>query len=150
MKKLITLISVCVVVFILGCSSTVNIGSSERVVRVENESKNVLYVKANNWMVDEFRNADSVIQFSDKESGTISGRYLLGITDRENLNKVHATIKIKVKDGASKIVITPEEFSYNEASFSYTGFNEINARYKITALLASFEVAMKKPEDNAW
>lgn len=44
-----------------------------------NAEQNTLYVRANNWMVDQFQNADSVVQFADKESGTVSGRYMLGV-----------------------------------------------------------------------
>ena len=38
-------------------------------------SQQDLYVSANNWMVETFTNAKSVIQFSDKEAGVVTGKY---------------------------------------------------------------------------
>ena len=39
-------------------------------------AKDSIYTKANLVFVDVFNNADSVIQFSDKESGVIKGKYI--------------------------------------------------------------------------
>ena len=49
-----------------------------RVATFENDhSKDENYVLANEWMVETFNNAESVIQFTDKESGTVRGNILL-------------------------------------------------------------------------
>ncbi|WP_236984860.1 DUF4468 domain-containing protein [Marinagarivorans cellulosilyticus] len=126
---------------------------SERVVEVDGAEKDTLYVRANNWMVDAFNNADSVVQFTDKESGTISGRYLLGTVSNASeygpARRAYATIKVRVKDGASKITVTPESFTYAKGNI-YTLYTEEDAKRDVDALLFSFETAMKKSEDDEW
>lgn len=86
------------------------------------KSKEELYVSANNWMAENFISSKSVIQFSDKEAGVVTGRYLLfqGY-DYYNYSfhpsekgSVYAIIKIQVKDGASKITIKPETYQQLE------------------------------------
>lgn len=104
-------------------------------------------------MVDTFNNAESVIQFSDKESGSISGRYLLGTVVAPSQygsgTKAYATIKIKVKDGAAKIIVTPESFTYAKGNM-YTLYTEENAQSDILNLINSFKISMGTKEDNSW
>jgi hypothetical protein len=76
-----------------------------------NGTKDELYLKSNRWMVSIFKDARSIIQYSDKAEGTIIGRYLLKDfpADPFHIEKfIYATIEITVKDGKSRIVITPE------------------------------------------
>lgn len=124
-----------------------------KVVQIENAEKNKLYVKANNWMVSAFNNAESVIQFTDKESGTITGKYLLGTVTAANqyraANRVFAIINIQVKDGATKITVTPESFQYAKGN-PYTLYTEEKANADINALIASFETAMMKETTDDW
>ena len=73
-----------------------------KVVNIEDATKNELYVRANNWMVSAFNNAESVIQFTDKETGTITGKYLLGTITQASqygpANRAFAIIQIQVKE----------------------------------------------------
>jgi hypothetical protein len=123
----------------------------EKVVKIENTKKNTLYVRANNWMVESFNNAKSVVQFTDKESGTISGRYLLGTVANEYgpARYAYASIKIQVKDNASKITIKPESFTYAKGNM-YTLYTEEEAQRDINSLLVSFEDSMQKVENADW
>jgi hypothetical protein len=103
-------------------------------------------------MVEAFNNAESVIQFTDKESGTISGRYLLGTVFNAGngpARRAYATIKVRVKDDAAKISVTPESFSYAKGNI-YTLYTEEDAKRDIGELINSFEIAMKRTEDNDW
>lgn len=72
-----------------------------KVVNVEDATKTELYVRANNWMVSAFNNAESVIQFTDKETGTITGKYLLGTITQANqygpANQLLRLSKFKLK-----------------------------------------------------
>lgn len=124
-----------------------------RVIQVENAKKNELYVKANNWMVSAFNDAESVVQFTDKESGTITGKYLLGTVTAANqygpANRAFAIIKIQVKDGSTKITVTPESFKYAKGNI-YTLYTEEDAKSDVNNLIASYEEAIKKEEDNDW
>lgn len=83
-----------------------------------NKSKNDLYVSANNWMAETFNSAKSVIQFTDKEAGIVTGKYRLRpgysysnyeMHEVED-GSIYAIIKIQVKDGAARITITPDDF----------------------------------------
>jgi len=124
-----------------------------KVVNVEDATKTELYVRANNWMVSAFNNAESVIQFTDKETGTITGKYLLGTITQANqygpANRAFAIIQIQVKDGASKITITPDSFKYAKGN-PYTLYTGEKAEEDINALMVSFEKAIKQKEDNDW
>ncbi len=82
----------------------------QKVINNLNQNKEELYVKSNKWMVTVFNNADNVIQFSDKESGTLTGKYLvegtisyIGSTPIDN--RVFAILTIEVKDNRAKIAI---------------------------------------------
>ncbi len=154
MRKLAILWLISFIVIIQGCATiTTESVPAERVVNIPDAEKSALYVRANNWMVDTFNNAESVVQFSDKESGTISGRYLLGTIVNANeygpARRAYATIKLRVKDGASKITVTPESFSYAQGNI-YTLYTQEDAKRDINQLLSSFETAMKRKEDNDW
>ena len=65
-------------------------------------SKNELYLKSNEWMVRNFNNAKSVIQFSDKEAGKIMGKYRMNSEP-----ELFSLISLIVKDNTVKIEIEP-------------------------------------------
>lgn len=154
MKKNILSITCSLVLLLQGCAIiTTKSIPVESVVKIENTQKNTLFVRANNWMVDTFNNAKSVVQFTDKESGTISGRYLLGtVTNASEYGPArfaYASIKIQVKDNASKITIKPESFTYAKDNM-FTLYTESLAQRDINKLMISFQNAMQKSEDSDW
>lgn len=141
-------------VTLTSCSiATVQSIPVETVIQVQGDPQNKLYVRANNWMVETFRNAESVIQFTDKESGTITGRYLLGVITTPSQygpgSKAYATINVRVKDGASKITVTPEEFQYAVGN-PYTLYTEEKMDIDVANLMASFESYMNTKENDNW
>ena len=75
MRKItFSLLTALLILSLTGCGTlTMPTTPIVKVVPVEKEKQNSLYVKASNWMVETFNNSKSVIQFRDKESGTISG-----------------------------------------------------------------------------
>ena len=88
MKKLKTLLSTVTlfasfVLLSLACATTKNVSSLpdsyEEVVEISG-SKDTLYTKANLVFVDLFNNAESVLQFSDKEAGVMKGKYVSSIS----------------------------------------------------------------------
>lgn len=154
MKKLTILALACIVALAQGCAMiTTESEPVQDVVTVESTDKDTLYVRANNWMVDAFRNADSVIQFSDKESGTISGRYLLGkIRDASSYGSAayaYATIRINVRDDAARITVTPESFTYAQGNI-YTLYTKEDMERDVQELIQSFTRAMKVADDTDW
>ena len=155
MRKLLLLPVLTILIMSLHSCAVVTTESKpvSRVVNVEDATKSDLYVRANNWMVGAFNNAESVIQFTDKESGTITGKYLLGTITQASqyagATRAFAIIQIQVKDGASKITITPDSFKYAKGN-PYTLYTSEKAQEDINALMTSFEHAIKQKEDNDW
>ncbi|MGY6648043.1 DUF4468 domain-containing protein [Wenyingzhuangia sp. IMCC45574] len=155
MKKLIKNTTLVTALLMLCSCAIVKTESNpvSKVVEVAGENKNQLYVKANNWMVSVFNNAESVIQFTDKESGTITGKYLLGTiaaaSKYGSAQYAYAMIKIQVKDGASRITITPQSFTYAKGNI-FTLYTKEKADRDIQALIQDFETAIQKKENNNW
>lgn len=155
MRNLLPLILIATILLTFqGCAIiTTESNPVTKIVQVENAEQNQLFVRANNWMVEAFNNAESVIQFTDKESGTITGKYLLGTVTAASqygpANRVFALIKIQVKDGASKITITPEAFKYAKGN-PYTLYTNEKAKIDVNNLIRSFEDSIVKKEDNNW
>ncbi|WP_233248578.1 DUF4468 domain-containing protein, partial [Desulfonatronum sp. SC1] len=48
----------------------------ERIIEVPNHTKSEIYVKANAWFVETFNSAENVIEFNDRESGRVMGKYV--------------------------------------------------------------------------
>lgn len=88
-----------------------------------NGNKDQLFINSNRWMISVFKDAKSVIQYSDKEAGTLIGKYLLhhhpGYTSayfsQPEINS-YAIIEITVKEGKARISITPESWNNMQSS----------------------------------
>jgi hypothetical protein len=81
-KKLKIIYFLTTILTITSCASStkateVKVNKLSKIISTEN-TKNKLYLKANDWMISTFGNAESVIQFSDKDAGVITGKYLMG------------------------------------------------------------------------
>lgn len=153
------------IIFILTIATLLTSCSPAKLISVEPINKNFqisgtqdqLYIKANNWMVENFVNAESVIQFSDKKAGIVTGKYLLkrypvadGLYGYEQL--VYAIIKIQVKEGATKISIDPEDFKEGNnayASMKYK-YNKEIATQQITDLITNYENYMRTDTSTDW
>lgn len=140
--------------FIQGCAIIkVDRQPIEKIVKIEGKSKNELFVLANNWMIHTFNNAESVIQFSDKESGTITGKYLMGIVSAANEygpgQKAMAIINIQIKDGACKLTISPQPFQYAEGNL-YTLYTKDDMERDLKLLIDSFERGMTQESNDNW
>lgn len=115
MKKIIALSSI---LFLFSCVSmnTSLIPNNELtdslIITDLKETQNQLFVKSNKWLVNAFKSAKAVSQFSDKESGVIVGRYSAqGYYFNQNniQTPAHFLINIEVKDYKAKIQIKPHE-----------------------------------------
>ena len=104
------------VVFILlslACASTAKTGvyeeNYEEIVDIEG-TKSDIFTKANLVFVDVFVNAESVIQYSDKEAGVIKGKYFstVGVFRLYNVSSI---IEVSVKDGKYRIKMTISEIT---------------------------------------
>ena len=133
--------------------ATVKVGGTVDPVHknVEND-KNKLenYVAANEWMVEAFNSAKSVVQFVDKETGIVKGKYNLyyapprhvGYGIYTPLREANAIVTIRVRDNASDIKITSTNVPYvTQEGFSIptlAGYNR-----KIQKLVNNFVEYMK-------
>ncbi len=117
MKSLINISAICLTL-LSSCYTLrqVPIAFTEPIVKTYDVSgtKDQLYLKSNRWMVSIFKDARSVIQYSDKTEGTIMGRYLLKYYPLNSFypeKTIYAIIEITVKDGKSRIAITPQSWT---------------------------------------
>lgn len=86
MKNFLT--SLIAILLLTGCSplKVVTDIKYEKPIEMPGKSKSKLYGMSNEWMVQHFTNAKSVIQFSNLETGTISGKYLMYYSAPDNIH----------------------------------------------------------------
>ncbi len=119
-----------------------------------NLSKKDNYILSNEWMVESFNNAKSVIQFSDKEAGIVKGKYNL-YSGYDNIgykvDEVSAIITLRAKDSVVKIEIDGRnaEFVRIEATGIYdggpldnVGFSKSQAKARVARLIESFKARL--------
>jgi len=117
MKRISILIMVLTLLSLTSCGTLTTITASQQNIEIYPKAdKDELYVKANLWMVDVFNDAESVIQFSDKEAGVFKGKYLVHHTPASQYSagsSLYATLMVNVKDNYLKLTINiPEYQSY--------------------------------------
>ena len=107
-------------------------------------------------MVEIFTSAKSVIQFSDKEAGVVSGRYLFKDFGSKNVmgeivdfGEIYAIIKLQVKDGVSKITIDAEGFTeiHSKANENYR-YTKEKAIQEINTLMDNYEHYLKTTDNS--
>jgi hypothetical protein len=113
MKKIIFLL-LGTIIFV-GCSplKMVTEIKYEKPIEMSGKSKSELYGMSNEWMVKTFIDARNVIQFSNLETGTISGKYLMFYSPPNSLPNspeinFYSIITIYVKDNNVQISVDPQ------------------------------------------
>lgn len=93
----------------LACASSKRTGTIpdnySEIVEISG-TKDMLYTNANLVFVDLFNNADSVVQFSDKEAGVMKGKYVSSFSKGLNSYKAYSTVEVSVKEGKYKISLS--------------------------------------------
>ena len=155
MKKLLLLPTIFL---FISCASYTPVEMSPLTQQFQiDKEKDELYISANNWMVENFNNAKSVIQFSDKESGTVTGKYLLketytysGYTASEV--GIYAIIKLQVKDGAAKITVTSDNFQSVTSTLvdEQYRYGKEDAEAQVNGLISSFEQYILNDTSGNW
>jgi len=121
-------------------------------------TKNELYIRSNEWMVRNFNNSKSVIQFQDKEDGKILGKYLMNSETyigesgiyRSPLPAidVYSLISITVKDKTAKIEIEPRgEWKYDRSNTYLLNYSPERAKSDIKLLIESYRKYISSIED---
>lgn len=167
-KSIFILLSVVAVVLISSCATTQPVSLTElqegiqKVIEVSGRTKDELFVKANNWAVGAFNNADSVIEFSDKQSGTITGKYIMKFQSTASplggwsIGAV-TIIKIEVKDEKARISVALSGIDYyngngilatgtwgEEMYFQDKEVEIVKERW--ASLISGFEIALNTSE----
>lgn len=157
MKKL-NILTLFLMILLISCSTTkVLIKFEEPIVKIYdvNGTKNELFINANRWMISIFKDARSVIQYSDKTEGILMGKYLLYYP--ENLlyslcPEIYAIIEITVKDNKVKISINPDNYFYTKSNYGisyWSGtqdsyiYSKEKALVDIDALCESFNSSLQ-------
>ncbi|TXD45845.1 DUF4468 domain-containing protein [Polaribacter sp. IC073] len=140
-----------------GAMSRVEIPTPEPATKnVETKSnKNSNFIKANEWMVQSFNDAKSIIQFKDKEAGIVKGKYLMraGVVSTsayvQSTASFYSVITIRVKDNISRIEINAPSGIYSQKSMGIEyGFTKELFLTKANVLITEFEEYMKMESRN--
>lgn len=118
-------------------------------------SRDELFVNANIWLVESFKSAKDVIQFSDKEAGVVIGKYLLYLpgndNDEFNPQGITALIKLQVKEGATRITIIPEAFVEPSVDmYLKVPYDKDDVQNSINQLIQSYVGFVKFDRSNDW
>ncbi len=115
-------------------------------------TKDELFLKANLWMVSVFKEAKSVIQYTDKAEGILAGKYLLHLDINSYYNtdsSKYAIIEIRTKDGRARISVAPDNWKYMVTDIynrpvkgSDWNYNKEMALADIEALCESFHKSL--------
>jgi uncharacterized protein YceK len=93
-----------------GCASTRALSTSEKqiqkIVEVKGASKNQLFDKSKMWFASTFKSANAVIQYENKENGTIMGNGNITTSITTVLWRLKFSIATEVKDEKARITIT--------------------------------------------
>lgn len=90
--------------------------STTTVIGCPNLSKNDIYIQAHSWFVNSFNSGKSVIQFDDKEAGTILAKgYLRDIALYAPFGKQYGIsarvlFRIDIKEERARIIMTIQEY----------------------------------------
>lgn len=148
-------------VFIISCETisghqTETLETYESIFESEGK-KDELYLKSNKWMVETFKSSKSVIQFSDKESGMLIGKYIVkpantvtGLTGDKltRQSEVSAIITLQLKDNRAKISIAPNDYEVVPNAQGITPKQDIIDR--IEYLINNYEYYLKNDSSMDW
>lgn len=113
------------VILMVSCSTMKKLPVDQKpydvVVDVPGKSANELYVLSNEWFVKTFNNAESVIQFQDKDAGKILGKYIGECSTTLYKYKFKSTITVEVKESKARISFSDALTEEINLAGTYTG-----------------------------
>ena len=154
MRKNLFFISV--LFLLIGCGTVKMIQIDEPVIKTYtdfNDSQDDLFIKANGWMISMFKDASSVIEFTDKQEGVLIGKYLMKGEMKTSTSfygsasidtRVFAKIDIRVKDNRARISIEPmDSWKYDNSGLTIYDYSKEKFYQDMDRLMLSFENALK-------
>jgi hypothetical protein len=151
-KKIVVILPLLSVVLLgmLACVTTpTNVPQVDysEIIDVSGMVKDDLFVKTNLWAIGYFNKADSVIEYSDKEAGIISGKY---IGERKSINaglsglSIKSIFTISVKDEKVKLDLKPAEFIiYNGTTGEATTSSYVYASVEEADIVADYNATLE-------
>lgn len=128
----------------------------EEIVEVPNKNQNEIYDQARQWFTNYFVSGESVIDYEDKESGTIIGK---GLSDSGSFNFVSLSrfkykIKVDTKDNKARITVNLINYEvkigdspYEKTDVLITAENEKIAKVKMEKTLSDLKEHLLSSED---
>jgi uncharacterized protein YcfL len=93
-----------------GCSGFRSLNSSEmqiqKVIDIPNTPQGVLFDRSRMWYATVFKSANAVIQYENKENGTIMGNGFVGDSIMTSHHDLLFSIQTEVKDNKARITVT--------------------------------------------
>ncbi|WP_457617572.1 hypothetical protein [Lutibacter sp.] len=143
-------------ILLISCGSVKTLPSPKAITETIQlkSNKNSNFIKANEWMVKTFGNAESVIQFTDKDAGIVKGKYSMhsgqaGSQYTPAVAPYFAMITLRVKDKGAKIEIEPVGAfvitNFMGASYGFTPEQFIKSA---NALIIDFKTLMNNESAN--
>jgi hypothetical protein len=151
MQKICSIL--CLLSLVSCAPSLVSFSEDENFIQVYEDLKgtqNEIYLKANDWMIKQFKDATSVIQHSDKEDGVIIGKYLMygnlssGMYGATSDSRVYAIIDIRVKDNKARLEIKPQAFKYDPSGMTIYYYSKADCIRDMKLMGESFYQALQK------
>ena len=149
MKRIILALVACTM--LAGCAGFKQLESKDmelqRVVEVPKVSKSILFDRSRMWYASAFARANSVIQYENKENGTIMGNGVVS----DSIGMVPHYLKFAVatesKDGKSRIKITGQSYSAaGPGDFPVQARIWNNFNGQLTELMDSYEQYLKSSD----
>ena len=129
MKRLLSYLTIIVIVLIpftfyscgtmYGAKGTEDARNFERIGEFPNVSKSDLYIRANSWFVATFVSAESVIEFNDKESGKIMGKFTYEYDEGVYTYRVRQVISVDIKDGKIRFIVNDPYYRVTSGAGKY-------------------------------
>jgi hypothetical protein len=117
MKKIVhKSMAILAISILAGCAivKMVSIEPYQKIVTANGKSKSDLYFLVNQWMVETFRSAPAVIEFQDKDYGSITGKCILTSVIHSDhtvyFDKIYtfkAIITLDCRDNAVRLTLKP-------------------------------------------
>ncbi len=164
-KQLVTIVSFLLIIVLLqSCATMTDIDLTpeatvvSEIIELPGMTKDNLYIMANSWMVDTFVNAESVIEFTDKEAGIIKGKYVIsGLYEGLYGLSIRSTLTIEIKEGKARITIADPYRKYTSGlgeAYTNTNYDQLRSKTYFEAncfprykeLIESFRSAVTIPK----
>lgn len=129
----------------MGTQASEEMKTLEKIIEFENLSKDELYIRANEWFVDVFNSAESVIEFQDKEAGKIIGKYTFSYAEGVYTYNMKQTVSIDIKNEKVRIIFKNPTYQ----ATSGLGETYHNMPYRELKTLAGVERAREQWEEMA-